>query len=579
MTAAVAAMNGEGWGGLWDQAAAVSDHTHRGIEFLEKYGQFVKERASIEDEYALKLRNLTKKYAGKKKEEDEEWRSFSYVNTFHVILREIESLAAQHETISDKFKKEICPKVFQRCQEFRMHRKKHNADLQQLNSGLTIQIENMHKHQKAYMKAFKEAEHAHIKFKKADENMEMSRADVEKSRQNLQHKVYACDQTKIAYGDALETANGAQRAHYHERIPHLLEEMRRLDVDRIDETKLAMMQCVDVEIGVSSIIQRCYNDMRDAIRTIDPPKDTHIVVEQKKTGYAQPPDFLFSDLGCPSKILQGNGESAVDAVMNSTATLKRGQIPTNEVNTREQSKAGMSKMHQVYTDNPKMGSAADVANQMKQFDKEIAALQQQVDVYKRMLAEAQREMNVPFTPIGALPQPHANGAAINGAHNQSSVSLPPYAQNNRKSYSEDSVSSDGSTVMGMPRRLNGNTMLHSPHAASNSHIPHIDSSAETVSNSNGSHRNVNTSSSTSAAGGDLYEDPDEHLPPLGTCKAIYPFKGQVQGDGTTISMEAGEELHLLEKDEGQGDGWTRVRNPRTGAEGFVPTTYIECHWY
>jgi hypothetical protein len=44
-------------------------------------------------------------------------------------------------------------------------------------------------------------------------------------------------------------------------------------------------------------------------------------------------------------------------------------------------------------------------------------------------------------------------------------------------------------------------------------------------------------------------------------------------------MEAGEELHLLEKDEGQGDGWTRVRNPRTGIEGFVPSAYIECKWF
>ncbi|KAI6231806.1 hypothetical protein M3Y95_00420200 [Aphelenchoides besseyi] len=561
---------------LSDQAAAVSDHTQRGIDFLERYGQFVKERAAIEDDYALKLRQLTKKFTSKKKD-DEEWKTFSYVNTFHVILREIESLAAQHETISEKLKKEICPN-----------------------------------------------------FKKADENMEMSRADVEKARQNLHQKLNICEHNKQCYADSLETANKAQRAHYQEKIPFLLEEMRKLDVDRITETKTAMNQCVDIETGVLNIIQRCYKDMRDAVVSIDPPKDTHIVVEQKKTGYGHPDDFLFGDLGCPSKILQGNGESAVDAAMHSTATLKRGQLPTvavagkgvtrkhsmhqrifggsvgsngksngtvseygslppqqrcrkleqkiqeiqSEINNREQSKAGAVKMIQVYTENPKMGSASEVAQQMKQYDKEIGTLHQQLDLYNRIYSEAQREMNVPFTPIGALPQPNANGSLINGtaSHNQT---LPPY--NNRKSYSEDSVSSDGSSVM--PRRLNGNTTLN----VSNSHIPHIDSSAETVSNSNGSQRNVNTSSSTSAvgstAGGDLYEDPDDHLPPLGTCKALYPFKSQVQGDGTTITMEAGEELQLLERDDGQGDGWTRVRNPRTGHEGFVPTTYIECHWF
>lgn len=127
--------------------------------------------------------------------------------------------------------------------------------------------------------------------------MDLSRAEVEKCRQNLQQKIYACEQAKQHYAAALETTNTAQRAHFNEKIPHLLDEMRRLDVDRIQETKQAMMQCVDVETEVLSVVKCCYNDMREAIRTIDPPKDTHIVVEQNKTGYAIPADFEFRDLG------------------------------------------------------------------------------------------------------------------------------------------------------------------------------------------------------------------------------------------------------------------------------------------
>ena len=44
----------------------------------------------------------------------------------------------------------------------------------------------------------------------------------------------------------------------------------------------------------------------------------------------------------------------------------------------------------------------------------------------------------------------------------------------------------------------------------------------------------------------------------------------------TIHMEEGEELDVIEED--QGDGWTRVRRPqpRTEADdGFVPTSYLE----
>lgn len=51
----------------------------------------------------------------------------------------------------------------------------------------------------------------------------------------------------------------------------------------------------------------------------------------------------------------------------------------------------------------------------------------------------------------------------------------------------------------------------------------------------------------------------------------------------SIPMAEGEELHVIELD--QGDGWTRVRRITDGSgweegcEGFVPTSYIESTLY
>jgi len=77
------------------------------------------------------------------------------------------------------------------------------------------------------------------------------------------------------------------------------------------------------------------------------------------------------------------------------------------------------------------------------------------------------------------------------------------------------------------------------------------------------------------------DDPDdeffdtEPLPILGRCKAMYPFEVTSEG---SIRMEEGEELWLIEND--QGDGWTRVRRVHPAPtdpmpEGFVPSTYIQ----
>lgn len=44
----------------------------------------------------------------------------------------------------------------------------------------------------------------------------------------------------------------------------------------------------------------------------------------------------------------------------------------------------------------------------------------------------------------------------------------------------------------------------------------------------------------------------------------------------SVPMSENEEMQILEED--QGDGWTRVRKS-DGSEGFVPSSYIQCHYY
>ena len=60
-------------------------------------------------------------------------------------------------------------------------------------------------------------------------------------------------------------------------------------------------------------------------------------------------------------------------------------------------------------------------------------------------------------------------------------------------------------------------------------------------------------------------------------KLFFVFAASSEG---SVSLEEGEELWLIETD--QGDGWTRVRrlNPTSVdpmPEGFVPTSYLEIY--
>uniref|UniRef100_A0A7E4US44 SH3 domain-containing protein n=1 Tax=Panagrellus redivivus TaxID=6233 RepID=A0A7E4US44_PANRE len=613
-----------------DQTDAVAAHSQRGIEFFEKYGHFVKERAAIEEEYASKLRLLAKKNLslGKKKD-DTEQQAFSYVASFCAMLKEIESLANQHEMISDRLRKDIHPFVVNKCGTLRQVRKHHQSELNAMNVNLERTVEAMAKMQRSYMKAFKEAENAYMKNEKNEKNMDLSRADLEKSRNNVTHKNKLCEEAKQGYAAALEQANQAKRDHFEMKLPQLLANMRATDVERINDTQGAMKKTIEAETSVLKIIQACYDEMLRAVDAINPQADMQVVVDQNVSGYACPPPFEFHDLGDPGNCLISDGH-------DNGATMKRGTLPLSSKNGSngsaksigrrqsmhqkffgggnaekpvksisngsaassgdyatlppqqrcrkiqgkleelqkerdrlQNSLMGAEKMLSVYKTNPKLGKASDVEPDLLQYRKQLASMDLEVGRFRTLLEHIQNEMKA-SSENGGLRSPYHNGGHASPATSSSSPRISSSgvssaANTNRTSYSEESVSSESSN--GFTNRLNSKP-LPTPIVVNGSTpviaTPVKESTPPQIPTQQ--HQQADTTNGT-------YEDFD--LPALGTCVALYAFEGGA--DGTTVAMREGETLQLLERDE--GDGWTRIRNTTSGAEGFVPTSYLNCTWY
>ncbi|VDN59671.1 unnamed protein product [Dracunculus medinensis] len=571
------------WADLWDQLDALASHTQKGIEHLEKYGLFLKERAAIEEEYAAKLRALVKKNLGKKKDDDESTRSYTYTNCFYLVLHEVESLAGQHELIAEGLRKDIHPAILTKGASLRATRKAHLNELNSVHGLLNASVDNLIKFQKSYCKAFKEAELAHLKYDKAEKNMDLSRAELEKAKNNAIQRTQFCEEAKQNYAHALQAANQQQHQHYNQLLPQLLERLRAMDEERISETKSIMLQSVEAETKIMSIIQRCYSDMIAAVSKITPSKDSATVVEQYRSGYAHPQPFPFEDLGPPSAVVTGEGTSNSDTIRrsmkNGTSRINRkpsmgifkgnshmrkdGTIDFSsyppqqrcrrlqqeidniekEIEKNNQSREGAVKMLQVYRDNPKLGNANDVDSEIILYKKKIDALSRTLSKYKKMLGEAQSELNVPISAIGSEPPARPPPPSHSGLSTPSQASpQQPFNSNtvlnNRSSYSEESVSSDGSAALCARQK----SPLHAIKTA-----PVVEKS-------------------------EVYEECD--MPALGTCTALYNFDGGSEG---TMSMEEGDEMILTERDE--GDGWTRVRHVASAREGFVPTSYLHCKWY
>ncbi|GMT32489.1 hypothetical protein PFISCL1PPCAC_23786 [Pristionchus fissidentatus] len=575
-----------------DQTDVVASHTNKGIEFLEKVGGLCKERAAIEEEYAKQLRSLVKKNLGKKKEDDEAAKTFTYVHAFNAILREVDALAGQHEVLAERMKKELLPFVAAKGNAHRAARKQGLGELGQINTHLQQARDNMSKQQKAYGKAFKEAEAAFLKYNKAEKNMDISRLDLERAKNTASQRSDQSEEAKQTYAHALTAANQIQQNHFQTALPSILDRLRSIDDERIRDTKAALEMAINTEKEVSVIITRCHDDMRRALEVIDPPKDTAALVEQFR-----PEDVLNGGsesidgngggttlkrgmLGgggsngkkdskgvtrkqsMHSKIFGGSsGGSTNDVRKNPDGTSDYSSLPPQqrvrrlqaklgemekEREKKVQSREGVAKMQQVYRDNPKLGNPADCEQQIVSYGREIEALTQTMNKLRLQLDDAIAHTAPPMGGSDTPPSSRSESGASSHYSGASSTATP-------------------APPRPLPPSLNG-TMNGG--GTPTSHTSHRTSYSEESVSSEGSRATNNN-------GRDEVYDEMPAMVVLGTCTALFDFEGGTT-EGTVI-MKEGQEFMLVERDE--GDGWTRVRSQDGKQEGFVPSSYLRCKWY
>ncbi|XP_045134945.1 formin-binding protein 1-like isoform X9 [Portunus trituberculatus] len=577
-----------------DQWDSIAGHTQKGIGFLEQYGHFVKERCQIELDYARGLRRLVKTYLPKKKECED--LQFTSVKAFRDAVSETADLAGQHEVISENLTTVVLAEIASLIKEMKEDRKKHLADGGRVQQQLSQSLQQLEKSKKNYEKAFREAEKAQENYLKADADLHLSRAEVEKQRMNASIKSQQCEDSKNEYANQLQKTNQLQGDHYNTVMPGIFQGLQDLDEKRINNFKNLLKKSVDIERAVFPIINKCLDGIVSAADSIDEKFDSQVVIERYKSGFTPPGDIPFDDLSTPRQ----NGDSTpashppirqdtIKGTISASKLKKRGGIfgifgsnknnfsfsekedfsdlPPNQRKKRIQqriddvttklhqetaAKDGLLKMKEVYEGNPSLGDPMSITGQLSDSCQRIEKLRNELQRYQTMLDDVDGD------GIGG-------GGAASGGPSTPNASLARHHSN----------------VMSLHHHHNGGA---SPRSSVTSHRTSL--SDESLSRSSHSPESGIGLSHNSLPGSDTYDQPDtgedengefydtEPLPIIGTCRAIYIFEGTSEG---SMSMTEGEELNVIELD--QGDGWTRVRRMSEFEEGFVPTSYIEMSLY
>ncbi|KAG9473283.1 hypothetical protein GDO78_019498 [Eleutherodactylus coqui] len=546
------------WGTeLWDQFDNLEKHTQWGIEVLEKYIKFVKERAEIEINYAKQLRNLSKKYQTKKNSKEEEESKYTSCKAFQNTMNEMNDYAGQHEVISENMTSMIMAELTRFVQELKQERKSHFHEGRKAQQHIETCWKQLESSKRRFERDCKEADRAQQYFERMDADINVTKADVEKARQQAQIRHQMADDSKGDYSSVLQKFNHEQQEHYHTHIPTIFQKLQDLEERRITRLGDSLKTYAEIDRQVIPIIGKCLDGITKAAESINSKQDSQTVVESFKSGFEPPGDIDFEDFTQSMKrtvsdtsLTNNRADVKSDPktpgksrgklwpfIKKNKLSLKLGATPedfsnlppeqrrkklqqkVDELNKDLQKEIdqrdALTKMKDVYMKNPQMGDPASVAQKLIEIGSNIEKLRVEVQKFEGWLAEVE----------GRLPARNDNSrrqSALYETQNTAPVN----------NCAQDRESPDGSYTE--------------------------DQSQETE---------VKV---TPTEFDDDFDD-EEPLSTIGSCKALYPFDGENEG---TISVAEGEILNVIEED--KGDGWTRIRRNEE-EEGYVPTSYIEVY--
>uniref|UniRef100_A0A8C1D4R8 Formin binding protein 1a n=1 Tax=Cyprinus carpio carpio TaxID=630221 RepID=A0A8C1D4R8_CYPCA len=547
------------WGTeLWDQFDNLEKHTQWGIEFLERYTKFVKERSEIELSYAKQIRNLSKKYQLKKNSKEEEEFKYTTSRAFLMTLNELNDYAGQHEVIAENLSTQIIAELSRYTQELKAERKSHFHDGRRAQQHIENSWKQLESSKRRFERDCKEADRAQHYFDKMDADINVTKADVEKrcslkAKQQAQLRHQIAEDSKNEYLTYLQKFNKDQHEHYYTLIPHIFQRIQEMEERRVGRVRESMRVYTEVERKVLPIVSKCLDGMTKAAESIEPKMDSKQVVESYKSGFEPPGDVEFEDYSMSMKravsessFLNARGESRRRSRSKLWPLLKRNklslklgtgqedyshlppeqrrkklQAKLNDINKDIQKEMdqrdALTKMKDVYIKNPHLGDPDSIDPRLEEITQSLEKLQLEAHKFEGWLTEVERK----------LLEKGSESQRRQSSHFDSQGNTP--LTNN---YGQNRESPDGSYT----------------------EDPSTETSMQFKSRSTEF---------------DEEFDEEEPLPTIGTCKALYPFEGQNEG---TISMAEGEMLYVIEED--KGDGWTRVRR-NEDEEGYVPTSYIK----
>ncbi|XP_062929614.1 formin-binding protein 1 isoform X8 [Mobula hypostoma] len=600
------------WGTeLWDQFDNLDKHMQWGIEFVERYNKFVKDRTDIEINYAKQLRNLSKKYQPKKNSREEEEQKFTSCRAFQTLLNEMNDYAGQHEVIAENMSGLIFAELARYIQELKQERKMHFQEGRRAQQHIESCWKQLEASKRRFERDCKEAERAQQHFEKMDADLNVTKADVEKARQQALTRHQMASDSKGEYLSTLQSFNKEQHEHYYTNIPNIFQKIQDLDERRIIRIGDSMKTFSEVDRQVIPIIGKCLDEITKAAECIDEKNDTQLVIEAFKSGFEQPGDVEFEDFSqamkrtvSESSLSNSRSDGKQDKCGKSKGKLwpfiKKNKlmslltsphqppppppssstpsaVPNGPQSPKQQKEPLSHRLNEFMTSKPKIhcfrslkrgGSGPEDFSHLPP-EQRRKKLQQKIDeINKEIQKESdQRDALTKMKDVYIKNPQMGDPNSVDPRLAEIGQTIEKLRQESQK-FEAWLAEVEGR----LPAKADQTRRQSEMYELQSSAVNNCAQDRESPDGSYTEEQSQDPQLKVAAQNefDDEFDD-EEVLASIGTCKAMYAFEGQNEG---TITIVEGEMLSVIEED--KGDGWTRVRR-NEDEEGYVPTSYVEVY--
>ncbi|KAJ9050337.1 Protein BZZ1 [Entomophthora muscae] len=569
-----------------DQVIQVSRNVAAGIELIQAYREFLKERAALERDYGARLEALTKRYRSHRafglgslavsQDPFEIHQTSSLTDVSSVlasstpannlgldpeqstllkalssILYKTEKIAGERTNLAERLTTELHVSLKALITRTEEKRKKAFEANKRLTEEYEAAIEEKNRAKALYEESCLEVQSSLAKQEKAHDTKTL-----DKLNRQYFHEVIDRNNNKNLYILAVQVANQIQAKHFDKNIPEMLNHFQILNERWMIDFKVLLQQQGEMELECTSESKDRVEEWLSVISGVDHNVETALIASSGSSAWTRPQESKFEafiEFQEDDTLIE---EEASKVFMFNKLRKAQAQLRELESTIKIKNKEleGLETLYTAYSENPSLGNASEV-------HENIFTLWRDLTLLRNVQVSRQTEADLILGSMGNPPsgQMHEFKA--------SSFTIPTTCD-----YCESTIwglSRHGATCKECGYNCHAKCELKAP---LNCSLVKGGSKADKRPPADLSTISAKTApflkTSTRTPLPNAFLEPPKHSEPvLDTAVALYDYDAADDGE---LTIRENQKLDIIAADD--GSGWVTAR--LDGKTGLVPATYI-----